>query len=1117
MRVPDRSLRRHLERQHRALRSGVIARHALRALAGAALALAAAVLAGTILPLGPAAATFRLALFGLALLAALVWAARATLRRSPRFTRYLEQIEARFPEVRSWLRNALEVEGPAAPGTSAELAAALHDETVRRMERVPLAELAVPIRPARPLGGVALALALVVGAALLHPAGVRRSWATLFDPSAAAPPVRLVVEPGSVRITPGASLAVRARVWGTLRAPSLALEGRTAAAAVDEGRDETGARRWRFDLAQLTRAADYRVRVASVSSPRYRISLDGTPAPLAFEVEVRAPGYARLPVQRGSSTRGDLSALRGSVARVTVTFDRDLDALEAGLPSGRSASFRAESPRRWSGEVPVSQNGHWTLAARAAGFGGTFRYPVEALADAPPLLAVRIPEGDVDLPAGQQVPVEVVGQDDLGLTELTLEYRKGPDAPWRTLPLAAFEARPREAEVATRWDASGLALVPGETATFRFVLYDDNTLGGRGRAVSAAFELRFPSLADLYERTDEAQRGVQSTLEQAAERVQELQKTLERLERQQASRAAPQNAPAFERSEEMRGALDRQQQLSKQLDEAGRQLRETVEQAAERRAFDQELMRKMREMADLLQQIQSPELRRAMEKMQQALQELDRRAMEENLSKMTEQNKELLENLQRSIELLKRLREEEQLASLAQRAEELKQKQDALNEAHDRAGEREAANREPRENEGRQPEARSEERQRAEEQSRAAEQSRALAADVERMAQELQQPQEKQAMEEAAGEIGESAAAEQQQASESAQKSQPSQAAQSGKSASKSLQNAARRMSEMSEQRRQEREGADLAAVRRAAQDLVALERANTSNLSSSAPPAQRADRQTDLAEGVARVADSLGTLAERTPFLSPQVSSSLGRALESLQNSGRDLAAGNRQRGEQSGHSAGQALNEVVLELRNTEGSMCNSSGGSSGKKKPGTSQRMGEISDQQGQLNQQTRSAARRLSEQMQMTMGNREEMERLATEQARIRQQLEQLQRDDESENRLLGRLDQTGREMREVEEALRSGAGLADLEEKQQHILSRMLDAQRSVHRRDFDPEREARPGGEIVRRSPGELPEGLLRESDRLRLGLLKAEADRYPAQYRAFIESYLRTLNEKRR
>src|SRR5262249_41694463 len=66
---------------------------------------------------------------------------------------------------------------------------------------------------------------------------------------------------------------------------------------------------------------------------------------------------------------------------------------------------------------------------------------------------------------------------------------------------------------------------------------------------------------------------------------------------------------------------------------------------------------------------------------------------------------------------------------------------------------------------------------------------------------------------------------------------------------------------------------------------------------------------------------------------------------------------------------------------------------------------------------------------------------------------------------------------------------------------------------SLNRRDYDPERESRPGEDVARNSPPELPPDLLKESDRLRLDLLKAEADRYPAQYRSFIEAYLKSLH----
>jgi len=441
-------------------------------------------------------------------------------------------------------------------------------------------------------------------------------------------------------------------------------------AATPEGTGARGERLWRFDLTQLTREQDYRVKVASVVSPRYRIALAGDPVPVSFEVEYRSPAYARLPVQRGSATRGDLTALRGSIARLTVTFDRDLTALEATLPGGGTARWRALTPRRWQGEVPLERDGSYALHAVADRGEGRFLYRVTPLADAPPLIAVRLPGGDIDLPNGQQVPVEVFAQDDLGLTQLKLQYKKDDSESWSDVPLARFPARPREARVASRWDASGLALLPGQSATFRFELLDDNAISGPGRALSPSFRLRFPSLADLYEKLDDQRGTAQTTFEKVAEKARELQKSLDKLARQ-TPRTAPPTNQSFERSEEMKSSLQRQQELGQKIDEAAKQLNQSVDEASERRAFDEQLTRKMEELNELVKQVQSKEFREALQRMQEAMEKMDRRQLENELPGWREENQKMIANLERTIELLKKMRQEEKLQGLVQRTDEL--------------------------------------------------------------------------------------------------------------------------------------------------------------------------------------------------------------------------------------------------------------------------------------------------------------------------------------------------------------------------------------------------------------------------------------------------------------
>ena len=1100
------SLRRQLLHEYAALRNALLMRHVVRASAACAVALAIAELAGVALPGGSALATTRLALLALAVLASLVLALARLRAELPRFDPWLQSLEARLPELRSWLRNALDLEAAPAPHTSASLAGALREEASRRLAATPIAVGRPRVRPGAPLLAIAAALAVFAVLGALAPAPALRAWRTLWNPSLASPPVTLAVEPGSVTISPGATLAVRASVGGSVSAPQLTGDGANPAPQLETV--DRGVRRWRFDLPPVTRARRYAVRVPSARSPEYRIALAGEPQPVSFSFEYRAPAYARLPAQAGSSTRGDIAALRGSVAAVEVTFDRDIESLLARLPGGRTQAWSAVTPRRWRGKVSVEGDGEWSLRAQATTGSSTSRWRVSALPDAPPVITIARPVGDQDLPSGSQIPYDVLVQDDLGLSDLRLQFRKEAAQPWRDVPLAAFKGEPREARVAAAWDAAALALLPGESGTFRFVVRDNDRVGGPASATSPEFRLRFPTMAELYQNLDQRHDRVQQSLRQVADQARELQKTLDQLQRQQ-PRPGAATPPQYERGEEMRKALERQQALSEKLAKAAEDVRQSAADAAERQAFSEQLQNKLHEMSELMKQIQSPEFRDAVQKMREALERMDRANMEQQLPRLRQANRDLLKSVERNLALLRQLRDEERMDALARRADELKQQQDAMNAEHQALTKPDAAKRD-----GRTPE-----QQRADlaaRQREAAERSEQLAREAREAAPQTANEQARQDLQAAADQLEQQAAPAQQQSAQESETGQSEKANRAGQQASESLAQAAQRMHRGGNTAQQERDARQLAAVRRSAQDLVSLGQEASRNLSSSDAPDEQADRQTDLSEGVARVADSLATLANETPLLPPQVQEALGRAREQFSRSGRELAHGNPARGKQQGQSGNSALGDAVKALRQGEASMCKKGG-----QKPGSGEgesltpgeRLGKLSSQQGQLNERSSELTRRMSQAMRLSTGNQAELRHLADEQARLRGELEDIQRQDEARHQLLGRLDQARSDMQQVEEELRQGTPGDDLEERQTKILSRMLDAQRSLNRRDFDPQRESRSGADVARAAPAPLPASLLRENDRLRRDLMKADEDRYPSQYRALIERYLQRLN----
>jgi hypothetical protein len=81
--------------------------------------------------------------------------------------------------------------------------------------------------------------------------------------------------------------------------------------------------------------------------------------------------------------------------------------------------------------------------------------------------------------------------------------------------------------------------------------------------------------------------------------------------------------------------------------------------------------------------------------------------------------------------------------------------------------------------------------------------------------------------------------------------------------------------------------------------------------------------------------------------------------------------------------------------------------------------------------------------------------------------------------------------------------------------QERILSRLLDAQKSVRTQKVSRERQSRTGEDISRRSPGEIPLDQLEEQ--MRRDILRAMKEGYSPDYQKLIQDYFRTIYQRKK
>jgi hypothetical protein len=136
----------------------------------------------------------------------------------------------------------------------------------------------------------------------------------------------------------------------------------------------------------------------------------------------------------------------------------------------------------------------------------------------------------------------------------------------------------------------------------------------------------------------------------------------------------------------------------------------------------------------------------------------------------------------------------------------------------------------------------------------------------------------------------------------------------------------------------------------------------------------------------------------------------------------------------------------------------------------------------------------------------------LEQLAARQEQIRQGLREAAGSMQDQRGVLGRLDELGSEMEEVVEEMRDRNVDERLLRRQERILSRLLTAQRSLRRQDFEEQRRSRTGVDPTGRVSPERVETGLSEREQIRRGILKGSQDPIPDEFRRLVDEYFRAL-----
>ncbi|NOX18339.1 MAG: hypothetical protein GXO87_08665 [Chlorobi bacterium] len=849
-----------------------------------------------------------------------------------------------------------------------------------------------------------------------------------------------------------------------------------------------------------------------IESKRYKIKVINPPSVKSLELEIIPPSYAKEK-SVFQKDNGNIVALKGTAVKLIIESSKNLSGAKI-LFSDSSETPMNIKVNAASANFAVKKEMNYKISIQDT--IGNFNvnpisYSIKIKEDLFPTLEVVSPEEkDLKVVGDEIFPVVLRIGDDYGFSKLYLRYRLSAtqfgeeDKEFKSVQIP-FPKNKIAADIYFNWNLSELYLAVEDVVSFYFEVYDNDFVSGPKSVKSDIFRLRIPAMNEILNEAETAQNkaaeDLKETLKEADALKKEIQKINDELKKDR-------REISWDEKEKIENTVEKFKELENKIKDIQEKLSETQKDLEKNNLLSKETMKKYEELQKLMDELTSDEMKKALEKLQEMMKQMNRDQTQDAFKDFQFNEEMFQKSIERTLNLLKRIQIEQKIDELVKRTEELEKKQNELTKETEKS---DLNDKEQNDNLQKKQDDVSKDLEKLQKEMEALKKKMDELEDMpkEKMDEisEEMQKQDNQKMSE--------------QAQEQMQKMMKNQAMQKQKQISQNMKKMNQMMMDLKSQMQMQNQMKTLSEMMKMINEVITLSKTEErlKEETRRLPPNsedynKKAEEQSDARDQLDNLMNQLSALAQKTFAVSPEMAKKLGQAsmnmdqaLQAMHNRNSPLAA-------QKQGAAMKSLNSAANMMQSAMQSMMNPS--QSGGGMMSLMQQMQQLSQRQMGLNKMTQMM---MQQQGKMSPGMQAQMQRLGKRQRMIQKSLDELNKEAKQSGlskKLSENLDEILKEMKEVVSGLETQQLSDELVHKQDRVLSKMLDAQRSINEKDYEKKRESRSGNNFARKSPDELRRSGQTELDKIRAELLNLSREGYSKDYEELIRKYFEALEKEK-
>ena len=1027
-----------------------------------------------------------------------------------------------FPEVKDKLLNTLQLQQQVdnAQGADVTLLAASIDQRTASLRPLPFTQ-AVDVGPAMKALRMALPVAVVVGAVVW----LKPNWVTepatrivqhrtdFVEPA----PFRFELRNESLKVAAGDALTLEVEVVGDELPSAVMVEAQGGRFRMERTRDHV----FRYTFPSVRSSTPFRFLANGWRSDEFVAVPFAMPSLAELRVEATPPRYTGLPAidQRN---QGDLTVPEGTPIQWSIRVANG-DGVTMRL-ADNPLDVRAGAANTYLANWVASSNTvYWVTPTGVEAMGDSLRHRIRVIRDGKP--SIRVSE-EQDSTSRKRRHFTGATQDDYGFSRLAFAWafverasRQGLDKPLFAGDTPLETDGRVELDIPTgrqgtffhTWDMGGLDWREGDVLECWFEVWDNDGVHGAKMVRSGITRIAAPSQEEIREERNETADSIEENLEEASREAAELREAMEAMQ----ERLREQGEMTWQDRQAMEDLMEQQKSLQEKLEKMREENERKDERANEFSKQEERILDKQEQLQKLMDNIMSEELRQIYEQMEELMQEMDPEKMQEQLNEMELNHDAMEKELDRALEQFRQLEWEtkmdeaiEDLKKLAEEQkmlaeetdlglmdpEELKAKQDSLNQAFEE-----------------------------------------LRKDLDQLEKDNQQLENPNPMMDSSEEE-QSIQEEMQKGSEQLDKGKDKKASDSQQKAGEQMEQLAQQMEQMQMDSESESASEDMDALRALLENILTLSFEEEGlmaelKLTDEQDPRyiNHGQAQRKLKDDAVMVEDSLFALSMRIPQLASAVNREIGlvnrhmgKALDGFGDRQTADIAMNQQYVMTSFNNLALLLDEALQQMQQKEAQKqpgsgnCEKPGGSGN---PSPSPKAGDMKKMQQalgkkleQMKEQMGKGANKGEVGKQKPGGMSKELAQMAAQQAALRkmaqEKAKQLNEDGSGKGNQMGDI---AKEMEEIERDLVNRQVDQATLQRQQDLITRLLEAENAERIRGEKEERTSQTGDDTLKTTPPQASEYLRQKMNELEL-LRTVPAELLP-YYRDRVNDYFNTLD----